>query len=131
MGLLLIRLRIEPSGIGYDVVSLGFGISSILFVVCCSVFLSKLRPMLVLTKLGGKSMHVYLMHILIGSGVRIALQKFLHITNPWIHIGAGVFVATLLPVVMVSKIKLLTKMYLFSPPPFLSAKRYLLSGSQK
>ena len=45
------------------------------------------------------SMPVYLMHILVGSGVRIVLSKLAHVQNSAVHLLLGMLLAVWLPVV--------------------------------
>lgn len=44
-----------------------------------------------LAMLGRHSLEIYLLHILVGSGVRIVLQKFMGVTNPAVHLLVGTF----------------------------------------
>jgi len=39
--------------------------------------------------LGRHSLEIYLLHILVGSGVRIVLQNFMGVTNPIVHLVVG------------------------------------------
>lgn len=50
--------------------------------------------------LGGSSMSIYLAHIVIGSGVRIVLAKFLHITDIYIHSIIGCMAGILISVIL-------------------------------
>lgn len=106
-------------------------IFSILFVIAVSEWLSRIKQLRGLALLGTFSFHIYLMHILLGSGVRIVLNKFLDISNPTIHIVAGSLVGLLLPVFFVSKLGFATNMYLFSPPRFLSAQKKICAHLKK
>ena len=40
--------------------------------------------------LGRYSLEIFLLHILMGSGVRVVLQKFMGVSNPVVHLVAGV-----------------------------------------
>lgn len=53
-----------------------------------------------LQTLGVCSMPVFLMHILVGSGVRIVLAKLFHIQQAWLHLGLGLLLACWLPVLL-------------------------------
>ncbi len=111
--------------------SFAVGVTSVLFVMCVSAQLAKISWIRPVTLLGATSLHIYLMHILIGSGVRIVLQKFLHITTPWIHISLGTIVATGLPALLVLRFRLFSRMYLFSPPRLLSVQYWRHRGRVK
>ncbi|MFZ6688202.1 acyltransferase family protein [Undibacterium sp. SXout11W] len=79
-----------------------------------------------LVLLGTSSMPIFLMHILAGSGVRIILNKFLHIDNASIHLILGTAIGILVPLTVFQlskKPSLAGLRYLFAPPPFLSLKR--------
>lgn len=68
----------------------------------------------ILTYLGEKSLYIYLLHILAGSGVRIILEKFLHIQNGEIHFVAGCIAGVMIPI-LVTRICLHLRMeWLFS-----------------
>jgi fucose 4-O-acetylase-like acetyltransferase len=104
--------------------SFAVGVTSVLSVICISAQLAKFSWSRPISLLGATSLHIYLMHILMGSGVRIVLQKFLNITDPWIHIILGTLVATGLPCWLVLQFRFVTGIYLFSPPAVLSLQRW-------
>lgn len=125
-GLVSIGLQYLQHGLHHEwfgeSLSFAVGVTSVLFVTCISAQLAKISWLRPVALLGATSLHIYLMHILIGSGVRIVLQKFLHITNPWIHISVGTIVATGLPALLVLQLKFFSRINLFSPPRLLSAQ---------
>ena len=49
---------------------------------------------------GVYSMPIYLMHILASSGVRIVLQKFLHLPSAGLHIACGMLAGVALPILV-------------------------------
>ncbi|EFE94128.1 acyltransferase family protein [Serratia odorifera] len=80
------------------IMSLLLAIVAIAFIVCLSVLLAR-RDLAWLRKLGELSMVIYLMHILAGSGLRIALSKGLHVDNWAIHVIAGTLFGLIAPVI--------------------------------
>ncbi|HBY2491476.1 TPA: hypothetical protein MIS32_26015, partial [Klebsiella pneumoniae] len=48
--------------------------------------------------LGRYSMPIYLMHVLVGSGVRIFMSKILGVYNVGIHLFLGIFLGILMPI---------------------------------
>ncbi|WP_052063416.1 acyltransferase family protein [Nitrincola sp. A-D6] len=80
--------------------SLFIALVSLGFVIFLSIYMSRSVSKLVffIGCLGGYSLHIYLMHIIIGSGVRIVLERFMLIDNVIIHISLGVFLSIVVPV---------------------------------
>ena len=118
--------RLEWTGTFNDLIGAVLAIVSIVFTVSLSSVLSKFRAARFLAVTGQKSMHIYLMHILIGSGVRVGLQKVFHVSHPVIHIILGCIFALLLPIWFANLFDTSKRrLYLFSPPAFLSVgKRF-------
>lgn len=50
--------------------------------------------------LGQLSLPIYLMHVLAGSGIRIVLQKFFDLQNPWLHGIVGIAFGLVVPVLI-------------------------------
>lgn len=68
---------------------LGLALLGIGLVVVVSQQLAARWRLPLLAALGRASMAIYLVHVLAGSGVRIALTKFLHTQNLTLHLAAG------------------------------------------
>jgi len=87
-----------------------------------------------LTLFGNCSMPIFLMHILAGSGVRIVLNKWLHIDGAATHLILGTTIGILVPITVFQlskKPSWATLRYLFAPPPFLSLKRRVNASSDQ
>ncbi|MFI8418069.1 acyltransferase family protein [Serratia sp. NPDC078593] len=95
--------------------SLLLALTSIIFIVCLSVRLAKIK-LSWLRRLGELSMVIYLMHILAGSGLRIILSKGLHINNWSIHIIMGTLFGLIAPVVVYYIIQRLNLHFLLERP---------------
>ncbi len=95
--------------------SLALALISIFFVISTSALLSKKRYRL-LAYIGSSSMAIYLMHILAGSGARIALHKILNPDYFVIHLLFGLFVGLLAPLIALLAINKLKIPYVFSAP---------------
>lgn len=72
-----------------------------------------------LAYLGRQSMTIYLVHILAGSGCRIVLQKFFHVTNVPIHLLVGTLGGLILPLLFFWLSSKAGLKILFSPPKIL------------
>ncbi len=79
-----------------------------------------------LALLGRASIAIFLAHILVASGVRIALLKGLGITSPALHLIAGVAAGTCLPLWLWQAVQGRAGMALFELPP---AWRQRLTGN--
>lgn len=78
--------------------------------------------------LGRRSLEVFLVHILFGSGARIVLIKIFHVSDFYTHVGFGVFsgvFGSLLFYWLVSRFRL---NWLFYPPAFLT--NYIIKISE-
>lgn len=77
----------------YDLGSLALTIISMAAVVCIALYIESSdrwsRLERVLAYLGNLSLPIYLMHIILASGARIVLQRFLHIDDVYLHWFAG------------------------------------------
>ncbi|WP_051305943.1 acyltransferase family protein [Desulfogranum mediterraneum] len=80
--------------------SLATALVSIYFIVTLSKSLSKKRVCW-LSSIGAASMPIYVMHTLIASGGRIALQKFLGIENVMLHLALGCTCGVMIPLAAV------------------------------
>jgi fucose 4-O-acetylase-like acetyltransferase len=122
-------------GMTYEDISLpllALAAISILFVVALASQLSKL-PMGWISSLGYSSMVIYLMHVLVGSGVRVVLQKFMAVESPVVHLLVGVALAVLLPMLALHLIKRWNLMFLIEAPRHMSGQYWYqkkLSTSQ-
>ncbi len=95
------------------------GLISVGFVVFLAQWLTRFN-MRWLAYLGQQSMTIYLVHILAGSGCRIALQKILGITDVGIHLLVGTLTGLLLPILFYFACTRIGLSALFSPPKLLS-----------
>ncbi len=73
-------------------------------IISMSLFISKTARLAsvrmistLLQNLGQAALAIYLMHIVFGSGIRIVLQKFLHLDTLALHLAAGLILSLLLP----------------------------------
>ncbi len=73
------------------------GIAACLFL---SIFLAQHSWFPFLKVLGKYSLQIYVVHMLAGVGTRIILQTVFHVTNPLLHMGVGVSVAVVVPVLL-------------------------------
>ena len=88
---------------------------SILAIVLMSGVLSDFTPRW-LIYLGTSSMAIYLMHILVGSGVRVVLHKFLGVEDAVVHITIGMALAVLLPLLALELFRRWHLMFLIEAP---------------
>jgi fucose 4-O-acetylase-like acetyltransferase len=88
---------------------------SILAVVLLSGVLSDFTPQW-LIYLGASSLAIYLMHILVGSGVRVVLHKFLGVEDAALHITIGMTLAVLLPLLALELFRRWNLMFLIEAP---------------
>jgi fucose 4-O-acetylase-like acetyltransferase len=77
--------------------------------------------------IGMMSMHIYLMHILAGSGVRVIMSKFMGIQDPTAHIVAGTLAGIVLPIVAARILLTMNMRFLFEIPTRFSALKRLSS----
>lgn len=111
------RLTYEDSGAGL----LLLAFIAILFVVLLSHELARF-PGNFLLHIGYSSMAIYLMHVLAGSGVRVLLQKVLHVENLYAHLALGCAFAVLIPIGMVQLCRRWKLMFLVEAPEKISGK---------
>ena len=102
------------------VAGLALAILSILFMVTLSMWLGKVRIEWLLF-IGTSSMTIYLMHILAGSGVRVALSKFMNIDSIAAHLVLGTLIGIAAPLVAQALIKRYNLHFLMTPPKPISA----------
>lgn len=95
---------------------------SIAFTVTLCMCLAHKR-IAVLSLIGSSSMAIYLAHILVGSGTRIILSKFLHVDNLLLHLIAGFALAIFVPVIALKYASRFRLGFLFAVPPQLSVER--------
>ena len=94
---------------------------AILFVVLLSHALARYPNRYLLT-IGYSSMAIYLMHVLAGSGVRVLLQKVLHIENLYAHLALGFSFAVLIPVGILKLCRRWSLMFLIEAPEKISGQ---------
>jgi fucose 4-O-acetylase-like acetyltransferase len=90
-------------------------VTSILFIVAFSLLLSRIRINFIF-ELGRYSMSIYLMHILLGGGVRVGLQKVFDVNNYFIHLTTGIIVGTVGAILIARIIEKYNISYIFSAP---------------
>ena len=90
-------------------------IIAITFVVTLSMQLAKLNIRF-LAYIGESSLYIYLLHVLIGSGTRIILQKAFHIESATIQIIVGCIAAIGLSLIFVEFTKKFHLSFLFKSP---------------
>lgn len=95
--------------------TLALALISILFVVSLSSVLTRTRSR-VFQFIGASSMAIYLMHILAGSGARVALKNFLGIETLSLHLIIGCIIATAGPIVVVLLANKFNVKYLLAAP---------------
>lgn len=100
----------------HGIPSLLLAIISIFFIASLSSVLANLVQSKHLAFLGSASLAIYLMHIIIGSGTRIMLNKFMGIHNISLHIIIGCVTAILIPAVAYYFIKKEKVNWIFSAP---------------
>ena len=88
---------------------------SIFAVVLLAGVLSDFTPRW-LIYLGASSMAIYLMHILVGSGVRVVLQKILGVEDAGVHITIGMALAVFLPLMALELFRRWNLMFLIEAP---------------
>jgi fucose 4-O-acetylase-like acetyltransferase len=94
---------------------------SILFIVAVSMCLSRINIKW-LMYVGASSMTIYLMHILAGSGARVALSKLLGVQTPAAHLIIGTLIGIAAPLVAQAIIKRYRLGALLAPPKSVSAE---------
>jgi fucose 4-O-acetylase-like acetyltransferase len=98
---------------------------SIFFIVTLSMCISRVNIKW-LMYIGGSSMTIYLMHIIAGSGVRVALSKLLGVQSSAIHLILGTLVGIAVPLVAQIVIKRYRFGALLAPPKSVSAELLFL-----
>jgi peptidoglycan/LPS O-acetylase OafA/YrhL len=101
----------QPAAINFLGASLG-----ILSTLCLAISLAKIKikRMDFLQYLGFLSMPIYLAHLLSVVGVRIILQKGLHINDIIFHLVAGTIIGLIFPIILYQITKKIRFPYLFS-----------------
>lgn len=97
------------------VASLMLAFISIIFIASISNILAQ-RGYKFLQFIGISSMAIYLMHILVGSGARIILNKVLHIDSLLVHLSIGCIIGVFVPLVALEMINKFKIPYVFSAP---------------
>ena len=113
-------------GLTFDdkgIASLAVAVVSILAVASLCLWLARTPAHWVMT-LGEASMAIYLMHVLVGSGMRILLSRFLGIQDAVVHLLAGCLAGILLPLLVYLLLHRLKVKGLFEAPAILSAEAW-------
>lgn len=122
-----------PMGMMYEdrgLASLVLATVSICFVIALSMCLSRLS-IKGLMYIGASSMTIYLMHIIAGSGARVALSKFMGIQSPAAHLVIGTLIGLAAPLVAQAMIQRYRLSALLTAPKSASAEAFLLRLRQK
>lgn len=90
---------------------------SIIFVTSLCFYLRKFKIKW-LALIGASSLGIYLMHVLVASGVRILLQKILGVENPFIHLALGSVVGILIPLIIMKYMQCKLQMLFTYPKVF-------------
>jgi peptidoglycan/LPS O-acetylase OafA/YrhL len=98
------------------VLSLMNALTAVLSIILFSKLLSKQQPIKLLALIGSSSMSIYLMHILLGSGMRIVLQSIFGIHNVPVHLILGCINGMVIPIICLYYIKKFNVPYVFSFP---------------
>jgi len=106
-------LDLEYTDKGFE--SLLLALSSIIFVILLSVYLSK-KSYGFLSFVGSSSMAIYLMHVLAGSGIRVILTELFGVDSFTIHLVLGCLVGIFAPLAVLSLINRANISYVFSAP---------------
>ena len=81
-----------------------------------------------LQTVGRRSMEIYLVHVIAGSGIRIILHRFLGVTDIGIHMVLGMVGAVVLPLLLATFCERLGIEWIFRPPRFLCFDRLNRGG---
>ncbi|MDP4985705.1 acyltransferase family protein [Pseudoalteromonas tunicata] len=95
--------------------SLLTALTSIYFVIQLACLINK-HPLQWLLTIGTYSLSIYLIHILVGSGIRILLAKFLHLENFAIHLLLGVAFGIAIPLLFQKIVNDYRINFIFSAP---------------
>lgn len=93
-----------------------FGIAGLMVVILISWVLSRFR-IRILSELGEYSLAIYLVHVLIGSGVRIVLQRFLGVESLAVHLLLGCLSGVFFSYWIAKELALKKINWVFSVPP--------------
>lgn len=93
-GILQLNLS-QEAVIGFLVAFLGIG-----FTLCLSIALARIKALDFIRYLGVLSLQIYVVHLLVVVGVRIILQKGLHVNNIILHILVATIAGIILPVIL-------------------------------
>lgn len=115
-------------GVHFALISLAIAGLTILAIVYVSMRLGA-GSFLWLSLLGRESMNIYLMHILVGAGVRIFMLKVLHINDLYVHLIVGVLVGLTAPLTIRAILRKVGADFMFSPPGWLSADRWVVRAN--
>lgn len=109
---------------GFDYQSIGPGLLALAAISIFAVTITThaLAPYLPhwLAYVGASSMAIYLMHILVGSGVRVMLHKLFGIVDAKLHIALGTLLAVVMPLLALALMKRAGWMGLIEAPRRLS-----------
>ncbi|HDH0548508.1 TPA: hypothetical protein PIO64_000437 [Klebsiella pneumoniae] len=95
-------------GYKFNVLALIFSLIGTGVIVALCIALSKLDKAFIkesLCFLGRYSMPIYLLHVLVGSGVRIFMSKILGVYNVGIHLFLGIVLGILMPILFYNFLK--------------------------
>jgi peptidoglycan/LPS O-acetylase OafA/YrhL len=109
---------IRLSNITYPITFLYFSTIGIIAVVGIAQQLAKLNKLCFLKILGKYSLQIYLVHMLVGVGVRIILIDFFSIHNAPLHVIVGVSTGLVSPLILYHVCLKIKFPYLFEYRPF-------------
>ena len=89
---------------------------SILFVISISQFLAKRKRLDWVIFIGSSSLAIYILHVLLASGLRIILQNFFNVHSTIIHLILGFTAGIVFPIVIVKIVNKYKIPYVFSFP---------------
>lgn len=107
----------------YGAWTLALALLGVLFVSSLSMRLARAGLMKGMIALGQASMAIYLMHTIAASGVRVVLQKFAGMHDPWSHLALGFVLGVCLPWLAYELLRKFGAVGVFEAPPVLSFDR--------
>lgn len=115
---------LERKYVDRGAVSLAVAVLGIYLTVVISMWAAA-QPKRWVLLIGTMSMHIYLMHILTGSGVRVILDRVFGVDDPAVHMVLGTLAGVVIPIVAAQILLKMNFGFLFAIPDRLSlAKRW-------
>lgn len=124
LGAFAIMTVVLLAGIGHKVTEylprLGLALLGLLAALALSIILNQTLPGRIARAVrtwGQKSMQIYIVHVLAASGLRIALVRFLGLTDPWLHVVLQTLVGMAVPLWFDAFLNMIRFPYAFSLRP--------------